>query len=56
MGLFDLFSRKGKVDDWGGHYCDGCGEEYPRTHLVYIYLWDGKFCDKCSIMEDDPNE
>jgi hypothetical protein len=29
-------------------YCDGCGEDYPKTHLVYIDKWDGHFCDNCN--------
>lgn len=33
--------------------CDGCGEPYPITHMTYILLWDGHFCERCSVMEGD---
>jgi hypothetical protein len=32
-------------------YCDGCGEDYPRTHLCYDNRFDGHFCDNCSTPE-----
>jgi hypothetical protein len=28
-------------------FCDGCGEDYPKTHLVYDNRFDGHFCDNC---------
>jgi hypothetical protein len=28
-------------------YCDGCGEDFPRTHLEYVSMWDGYFCNSC---------
>jgi hypothetical protein len=26
-------------------HCDGCQNEYPRTHLVYN--GEGRYCDRC---------
>lgn len=34
-------------------YCDGCGEDYPQTHLVYMSMFDGTFCERCAKLEDD---
>ena len=35
--------------------CKACGEEFPRTHVVYIDKADGYYCDCCisEVMEDD---
>jgi hypothetical protein len=31
------------------HHCDGCGEDYPKTHLIYMNTWNGHFCDRCVV-------
>jgi hypothetical protein len=28
-------------------HCDGCGEPFPKSHLVYVEMWDGHFCNSC---------
>lgn len=33
--------------------CDGCGEPYPITHMNFVDLWDGHFCDRCCASELD---
>jgi hypothetical protein len=30
------------------YYCDGCGEDFPNTHLNYDNQFDGYFCKRCS--------
>jgi hypothetical protein len=34
-------------------YCDGCGNDYPKTHLVYDHRFDGHFCDNCHTWEGE---
>jgi hypothetical protein len=34
-------------------FCDGCGEDYPLTHLIYVPMWDGAFCSRCAEMEEN---
>jgi hypothetical protein len=37
-----------KCNDLTMKHCDGCGEDYPKSHLVYMNMWNGHFCDRCS--------
>lgn len=34
-------------------HCDGCGEDYPSSHLQYIELYNGLFCSRCGDLEGD---
>lgn len=38
------------------YFCDGCGNDYPRTHLIYSYRFDGHFCDQCHAPEEGDEE
>lgn len=29
-------------------HCDGCGQDYPNSHLDYIEVYDGYFCNRCA--------
>lgn len=33
--------------------CDGCGEPYPITHMTYSFMYDGHFCDRCNVYEEE---
>jgi hypothetical protein len=33
--------------------CDGCGEPYPITHMNFVDMWDGHFCERCAVTELD---
>jgi hypothetical protein len=51
MKLFDyLFNKKDQQDHTPT--CEGCGLEFPHTHLCYIDIWTGYFCETCSEMEE----
>lgn len=36
-----------KIGAYSMKYCEGCGGDFPKSHVSYVDIWDGYFCESC---------